>query len=101
MAETAAGPRSRHLGFLISRRLVQALVVVLFMGGNLWGWSVLQGNLSSSIFLGVVPFADPLATLQLLAAGGLLGLDALLGAGITLVIYAVLGGRCWCRCLED
>ncbi len=96
MTEKAANPRSRHLRFLIGRRLVQAAVAVLFVGSNIWGWKVLQGNLSSSVLLGVVPFADPFATLQLLAAGGLLAADALLGAGLTLVIYALIGGRMFC-----
>lgn len=96
MTEPAAGPRSRHIRFLVARRLVQATIVVLFVGANLWGWQILQGNLSSSVLLGVVPFADPFATLQLLAAGGILASDALLGAGLTVLIYAVLGGRMFC-----
>ena len=82
--------------YLIARRLVQTAVMVLLVGGNLWGWTVLRGNLSSSIVLGVVPLADPFAVLQLLAAGGLLATDVLIGAAITLVFYALLGGRVFC-----
>jgi ferredoxin-type protein NapH len=82
--------------YLIARRLVQTVVMVLLVGGNLWGWSVLRGNLSSSVILGSVPLADPFAVLQLLAAGGLLATDVLLGAAITLVFYALLGGRMFC-----
>jgi ferredoxin-type protein NapH len=82
--------------FLIGRRLVQALVAALFVGGNLWGWTVLRGNLSGSVLLGAVPFADPFATLQLLAAGGALAGQILLGAGLTLAIYALIGGRVFC-----
>lgn len=96
MTEPAAGPRSRHIRFLVARRLLQAVVMVLFVGGNLWGWKLLTGNLSSSILLNVVPFADPFATLQLLVAGGMLASEVLLGAAITLVIYAVIGGRMFC-----
>jgi len=92
----STGPRSRHVRFLIGRRLVQALVVVLFVGGNLWGWTVLRGNLSGSVLLGVVPFADPFATLQLVVAGGALAGQIQLGAAITLVIYALIGGRMFC-----
>lgn len=92
----SAGPRSRHVRFLIGRRLVQALVALLFVGGSLWGWTVLRGNLSGSVLLGVVPFADPFATLQLLAAGGTLADQVLLGAGLTLAIYALIGGRMFC-----
>jgi ferredoxin-type protein NapH len=82
--------------YLILRRLVQTTVMVLLVGGNLWGWTVLRGNLSSSVVLGAVPLADPLATLQLLAAGGMLATDVLLGAGITLVFYVLVGGRVFC-----
>jgi ferredoxin-type protein NapH len=86
----------RENRFLIARRLVQTAVMVLLVGGNLWGWTVLRGNLSSSIVLGVVPLADPFAVLQLLAAGGLLATDVLIGAAITIVFYALLGGRVFC-----
>ncbi|MEN8006106.1 MAG: quinol dehydrogenase ferredoxin subunit NapH [Candidatus Krumholzibacteriota bacterium] len=82
--------------FLIARRLVQTAVMVLLIGGNLWGWTVLRGNLSSSVVLGVAPLADPFAVLQLLVAGGLLAADVLIGAAITLVFYALLGGRTFC-----
>ena len=82
--------------FLIARRLVQAAVMVLLVGGNLWGWTVLRGNLSSSVVLGTVPLADPFAVLQLLAAGGMLAVDVLLGAAITLAFYALIGGRVFC-----
>ncbi len=82
--------------YLIARRLVQTAVMVLLIGGNLWGWTVLRGNLSSSIFLDTVSLADPFAVLQLLAAGGLLAMDVMLGAAITLVFYALLGGRVFC-----
>ncbi len=96
MTEQSTGPHSRHIGYLVARRVVQILVMVLFVGGNLWDWQVLRGNLSSSVLLGVVPFADPLATLQLWAAGGLLASDILLGAALTTLIYAGLGGRMFC-----
>ncbi len=86
----------RNHRYLILRRLVQAAVMVLLVGGNLWGWTVLRGNLSSSIVLGAIPLADPLAVLQLFAAGGMLATDILLGAAITLVFYAVVGGRVFC-----
>lgn len=86
----------RNHRYLISRRLVQAGVMVLLVGGNLWGWTILRGNLSSSVILDTVPLADPLAVLQLLAAGGLLATNVLIGAAITLVFYALVGGRMFC-----
>ena len=88
--------RWHGLRYLIARRLVQAGVLVLLAGGNLWGWRVVQGNLSHSRLLDSVPLADPFAVLQLLAAGGVLAADALLGAAIVLVFYALVGGRSFC-----
>jgi ferredoxin-type protein NapH len=86
----------RNHRYLITRRLVQTAVMVLLVGGNLWGWTFLRGNLSSSVVLSAVPLADPFAVLQLLVAGGMLATDVLLGAGITLVFYALVGGRVFC-----
>ena len=43
-----------------------------------------------------VPLADPFAVLQLLAAGGMLASNALLGSLITVVFYGLLGGRTFC-----
>ncbi len=88
--------KSRHLRFLIGRRVVQASVMLLLVGGNLWGWNVLRGNLSQSMLLNTVPLADPFAVLQLLAAGGLLAGNTLLGSLITVAFYGLLGGRTFC-----
>lgn len=88
--------RSNSRRYLFSRRIVQIAVMGLLMAGNAWGWSVLRGNLSQSMLLDTVPLADPFAVLQLLATGGLLGANTLLGAFITLVFYGMLGGRTFC-----
>jgi ferredoxin-type protein NapH len=82
--------------YLIGRRGTQLLVMLLLVGGNRWGWPVLKGNLSQSMLLGTIPLADPLAVLQLLAAGGMLASKAILGALITVVFYGLLGGRTFC-----
>jgi len=82
--------------YLWSRRVGQLGLLVLMAGGNFWGWQILRGNLSQSSLLGTVPLADPLAVLQLLAAGGLLAVDALLGAAIAVVFYGLIGGRVFC-----
>ncbi|MCP4292078.1 MAG: quinol dehydrogenase ferredoxin subunit NapH [bacterium] len=87
---------SNTLKYLVSRRVVQLLVMLLLFGGNYWGWTVLRGNLSQSLLFGTVPFADPYAVLQLLAAGGLLAANTLLGSLITVVAYGLLGGRTFC-----
>jgi ferredoxin-type protein NapH len=82
--------------FLILRRLTQTLMIVLYFGAHAWGWKMLEGNLSSSLVLGVIPLADPFAVLQMSATGALLGLDVMIGAVIIAVFYASLGGRAFC-----
>lgn len=87
--------------YLILRRVVQGGTLLVFFGTFHWGWSVagaplLRGNLSASELAGVVPLADPFATLQLLATGRPLAVSVLLGAGLVLALYAVVGGRSFC-----
>ena len=55
--------------YLILRRFTQISLLVLYFGANAWGWTILQGNLSSSLILGIIPMSDPYAALQMLAAG--------------------------------
>lgn len=87
--------------YIILRRFVQGLVLVLFFGTFHWGWTalevpVLRGNLSASEFFGAIPMADPFATLQLLATGHWLEARVLLGAALVLLVYSLLGGRVFC-----
>jgi ferredoxin-type protein NapH len=88
----------RHI---ILRRVTQVGILLLFFGSAHWGWeiagrSLLMGNLSSSEVLEVVPLADPFAVLQILFTRHLVNTEVLLGAGIVLLFYTVLGGRVWC-----
>ena len=87
--------------YLLLRRTVQLGVLLLFVGTVRLDWTLagrplLSGNLSSSEVLGAVPLADPFAVLQILFTGSLPLVEVLIGAGIILVLYAVLGGRTWC-----
>ncbi len=86
--------------YLILRRACQLGVLLLFYGTAHWGWQalgqpLLDGNLSAANLAGVIPLADPYATLQILASWHLPATEVLLGAGIILVLYALLG-RVWC-----
>lgn len=95
------GGKLRVWRFLLLRRAVQIGVLLLFIGTVRWGWEaagrpVLTGNLSSSELLGFVPMADPFAVLQIMLTGNFPLQEALLGAAIILVMYALLGGRVWC-----
>jgi ferredoxin-type protein NapH len=82
--------------YRIMRRVVQISVLSLFIAGNVAGWKVLQGNLSSSLVLGTVPLADPFALLQVLATGTMVAGQALLGGGIVLIFFAAIAGRAFC-----
>jgi ferredoxin-type protein NapH len=87
--------------FMLSRRAVQIGVLLLFYGSLHWGWKLLgvpllTGNLSSAQLFGSIPLADPFATLQMLVARHPLASEVLLGALLTLAIYALLGGRMFC-----
>jgi len=82
--------------YLILRRLTQIGLLVLYFGANAWGWTVIQGNLSSSLILGVIPMSDPYAALQMLVAGAALAMDLLIGVAIVTVFYMLIGGRAFC-----
>jgi len=82
--------------YLILRRMVQIGLLVLYFGANAWGWTILMGNLSSSIFLDIIPMSDPYAALQMLAAGAILSIDLLIGVGVVTIFYLLIGGRAFC-----
>ena len=82
--------------YLIMRRFTQIGIMVLYFGANAWGWTILRGNLSSSMIFDVVPMSDPYAALQMLAAGALLATDLLIGVAVATVFYLLIGGRAFC-----
>jgi ferredoxin-type protein NapH len=82
--------------YRILRRLVQISVLFLFFSGNLYGWKILQGNLSSSVLFGIVPLSDPFALLQIFATGTMVSAQAFLGGGIVLFFFAIVAGRGFC-----
>lgn len=81
--------------FLLLRRFSQAGILGLFLTGPYLGIWLLRGNYSASNFFGI-PFTDPLITAQSLATGYLPSQMALLGAGILVLVYALLGSRIFC-----
>ena len=82
--------------YLFFRRFTQIGLLVLYFGANAWGWKILQGNLSSSIILGVIPMSDPYAALQMLAAGAILSTNLLIGVFVVIFLYLIIGGRAFC-----
>ncbi len=86
----------RRHRWLIWRRLTQIAVFGLFLLGPLAGVWIIEGNLNASLTLDVLPLSDPFLTAQILATGGSVSSQLLIGAAIVLVIYALLGGRVYC-----
>jgi len=82
--------------YLLLRRFVQIGILVCFVLGNYSGLKLLRGDYSSSLLLDTVPLSDPFAFLQLLAAGGAIGTDVLIGAASVFFLYALIGGRVFC-----
>jgi len=82
--------------YLFLRRLTQISLLVLYFGANAWGWTILMGNLSSSMFLDFVPMSDPYAALQMLAAGAVLATNLLIGVAVVTIFYLLIGGRAFC-----
>lgn len=82
--------------FLILRRFTQTLIMALYIIANVYGINILMGNLSSSLFLGLIPLSDPYAVLQMFFAGAILTFDVMIGALIIITFYALVGGRVFC-----
>ena len=80
--------------FLVFRRICQFAVIGLFMMGPTWG--ILEGNLSSSEFFGVIPMSDPLLLMQTLLTGFLPETSAILGGVLIVVFYALVSPRAFC-----
>ena len=82
--------------WLLLRRLSQLGILALFLMGPLWGVWIVKGNLAASKTLEVLPLTDPHVLLQSLLSGVTPETSALLGAGIVLSFYMILGGRLYC-----
>jgi ferredoxin-type protein NapH len=59
-------------------------------------WWIVKGNMASSLTLGVLPLTDPYVLAQQIVAGHWPLTTALVGAGIVLVFYLLVGGRVYC-----
>ena len=82
--------------WLLLRRASQLGILALFLLGPWAGVWIVKGNLSSSLTLDVLPLTDPFLLLQVLASGHLPEMTALLGAGIVVAFYLLVGGRVFC-----
>jgi len=83
--------------WLLARRIVQFAILALFLSGPVTGYWILKGTISSSSLFDTVPMTDPLLVLQMLAAGFFtLASTALIGVGIVVALYLMVGGRAYC-----
>ena len=82
--------------WLVLRRLSQLGVLLLFLVGPIYGWWIVKGNMASSLTAGVLPLSDPFLILQVMATGHWPLTSALIGAGIVLAFYLLVGGRVFC-----
>ena len=82
--------------WLLARRAVQAGILLLFLSGPWFGVAIVEGNLASSLTLGVLPLTDPYVLAQSLLAGQSPQRTALVGALIVLAAYLLVGGRAYC-----
>jgi ferredoxin-type protein NapH len=81
--------------WLLSRRVVQLLIIAAFAVELPAGGYLAQGNLSSSDWFGL-GLTDPFIWLQSMFAGASLSSSALGGVGIIALFYLLLGGRIYC-----
>jgi ferredoxin-type protein NapH len=82
--------------WLLSRRVAQIFIIVAFAVEFPKIGRIAAGNLSSSLWLEILPLTDPFVMLQNLLSGAPLGTTALIGAAIVAGFYAFFGGRIYC-----
>lgn len=82
--------------YLISRRLLQITLLVLFWGANTYGWIFLKGNFSAATVAETIPLTDPYALLQILFTGFIGATDVFIGGVIVFLFYAIIAGRSFC-----
>lgn len=82
--------------WLLLRRASQLGLLGVFLLGPLAGFWIVEGNLSASMTLGVLPLTDPMLLLQSMASGAWPVSSGFIGALIVLAFYALIGGRVFC-----
>ncbi len=92
----AKSPKRKHLKIhTILRRTTAFLFLVLLVLGALDWISWFRGGTTGTRIFGIVPFTDPLASLEVLLAGGVTKPLIWIGAGL-LVLLALLLGPVFC-----
>ena len=81
---------------LIMRRLVQLVIMLLFIASAMFGWRVLDGNLSTAKVFDYFYLSDPYSVMQILTSGFIPAVSVLSGAAIVAIFYFILRGRMFC-----
>lgn len=82
--------------WLLLRRTVQFGILAIFLLGPMAGIWIIKGNLAHSMTLDFLPLTDAYVTLQSLVTGHVPETRGLIGAGIVVVFYFLVGGRVFC-----
>ena len=82
--------------FFIARRITQFTVLFAYFGANYYGYNTILGNLSAAKVFGFIPLTDPFSALQIFFAGATISIDILMGVGVVLFFYSLIGGRYFC-----
>ncbi|TXI77887.1 MAG: quinol dehydrogenase ferredoxin subunit NapH [Dokdonella sp.] len=82
--------------WLLARRLIQVVILGLFLLGPVAGIWLVKGNLAYSLTLDTLPLTDPYVLLQSLFAGHVPERLAWIGALIVGIVYLLVGGRVYC-----
>jgi len=82
--------------WLILRRISQFGILGLFLLGPLAGIWIVKGNLNYSFTLDLLPLTDPYVALQSAMTGHFPEKLGLIGVGIALAFYLLVGGRVYC-----
>ena len=91
----ARGWLRTHKWWLL-RRTSQIAVMALFMLGPIAGLWLANGNFASSDIFGAIRLTDPYILLQSAFGGWTITLPALIGAGLVVLFYVLVGGRVYC-----
>lgn len=81
--------------FLFWRRLSQLAILMMFLSGSLFNFSILKGNYSGSLLFDMIPMSDPLIILNL-STLYIPAFTALLGFIIVVIFYSVVGNKIFC-----
>lgn len=82
--------------WLLLRRTSQLGLLGVFLLGPWCGIWWVKGNLAASLWFDLIALEDPLVALQSLLATQHMTRTALLGSGLILLFYGIVGGRVYC-----